>query len=119
MVERQEVASDAKLSRIFQALSDPTRRGMLRRLSGGEHTIGELAEPYDMSFAAASKHVKVLEGAGLIRREVQGRTHVCRLRPQPLAAADEWLAFYQRFWSARLDDLERAIIRDKKRRRLT
>jgi DNA-binding transcriptional ArsR family regulator len=78
---------------------------MLRRLSAGELTIGELAEPLTMSFAAASKHVKVLENAGLVRRTIDGRRHVCRLDPVPLADATEWLRFYERHWTERLDAL--------------
>ena len=82
---------------------------MLRVLAGGERTIGQLAEPFAMSLAAASKHVKALEHAGLIRREVRGRTHWCRLDPGPLAGAHEWLSFYERFWIERLDLLERLL----------
>ncbi len=91
---------------VFQALTDATRRAMLRSLAGGDRNIGELAAPFDMSLAAASKHVKVLERAGLVRRLVQGRTHICRLEPAPLAAADEWLRFYEQFWNRRLDALD-------------
>lgn len=98
------------MDRVFRALSDPTRRQMLRSLAGRERTIGELAEPFRMSLAAASKHVKSLERAGLVRRTVQGRTHYCRLDPRPLAGIHEWLAFYERFWSGRLDALE-AVLR--------
>jgi DNA-binding transcriptional ArsR family regulator len=93
----------ATLDSVFHALADRTRRSMLRSLAAGEQNIGELAEPHRMSFAAASKHVKVLERAGLVRRRVQGRTHVCRLEPTLLATADEWLRFYERFWTERLD----------------
>jgi DNA-binding transcriptional ArsR family regulator len=82
---------------------------MLRRLAGGERSIGELAAPFRMSFAGASKHVRALEQAGLVRRTVQGRTHLCRLDPTPLAAADQWLRFYERFWTERLDALEREL----------
>jgi DNA-binding transcriptional ArsR family regulator len=112
MVERQSPALD----RVFGALSDPTRRAMLRRLSGGTRTVGELAEPFDMSFAAAAKHVKVLEEAGLLRRTIEGRTHRCRIEAGPLAQADRWLAYYERFWSLRLDDLERALVRHSGKR---
>lgn len=112
MVEQSPVALD----RVFGALSDPTRRAMLRRLAGGERTVGELAEPFDMSFAAAAKHVKVLEQAGLLNRTIEGRAHRCRLSAAPLAAAERWLAYYERFWSMRLDDLERALRRDTNRR---
>lgn len=107
MVER----TDTALDRVFHALADPTRRAMLRKLAGGERSVGELAEPFDMSFAAAAKHVKVLEGAGLLRRSVEGRTHRCRIEAGPLAEADRWLAYYQRFWAARLDDLQTALLR--------
>lgn len=100
-----------QLDTVFHALGDGTRRQMLRALAEGERTVGQLAEPFQMSLAAASKHVKTLEGAGLIRREVRGRTHICRLEPAPLAAADEWLRQYERFWSARLDRLE-ALLRE-------
>jgi len=97
------------LDTVFHALGDATRRRMLRELSGGERSVGQLARPFAMSLAAASKHIKVLEGAGLIRREVRGRTHLCRLEPGPLAGAHEWLGFYERFWTSRLDVLERLL----------
>lgn len=102
------------LDGIFRALADQTRREMLRRLATGERTISELAEPCDMSFAAASKHVRVLERAGLVRRTVRGRTHTCRLEPKPLAAAQKWLAFYQRYWTTRLDALETMLRSSRK-----
>jgi len=98
-----------QLDAVFHALGDPTRRRMLRELVGGERTVSQLAEPFAMSLAAASKHIKALENAGLIRREVHGRTHLCRLDPGPLASAHEWLSFYERFWSDRLDILERLL----------
>ncbi len=100
------------MDRVFHALGDATRRRMLRELSGGGRTVSQLAEPFAMSLAAASKHIKVLEGAGLIRREVLGRTHLCHLAPGPLASAHEWLSFYERFWSGRLDILERLLRED-------
>ena len=82
---------------------------MLRDLAGGERTVSQLAEPFAISLAAASKHIKVLENAGMIRREVRGRTHLCRLDPGPLASAHEWLSFYERFWTSRLDMLEQLL----------
>ncbi|MET3577462.1 DNA-binding transcriptional ArsR family regulator [Mesorhizobium robiniae] len=94
---------------VFHALGDATRRHMLRDLAGGERTVSQLAQPFAMSLAAASKHIKALENAGLIRREVRGRTHVCRLEPAPLASAHQWLGFYERFWTNRLDVLERLL----------
>ena len=100
------------MNSIFHALGDATRRQMLRDLASGERTVSDLAKPFAMSLAAASKHIRVLEGAGLIRREVRGRTHVCRLDPGPLASAHEWLGFYERFWNSRLDVLEQ-LLRDE------
>jgi DNA-binding transcriptional ArsR family regulator len=82
---------------------------MLSDLAGGERTVGELAQPFAISLAAASKHIKALEKAGLIRREVRGRTHRCRLDPGPLATAHQWLSFYERFWTERVDALERLL----------
>jgi DNA-binding transcriptional ArsR family regulator len=105
MVELQT----SRLDTVFHALGDATRRRMLRELAGGERTVGQLAQPFTISLAAASKHIKVLESAGLIRREVRGRTHHCRLDPGPLASASEWLSFYERFWTERLDALERLL----------
>ena len=98
------------LDTVFHALGDATRRRMLQDLAdGGERTVGQLAAPFEISLAAASKHVKALESAGLIRREIRGRTHVCRLDPGPLAGAHQWLTFYERFWTSRLDVLDRLL----------
>jgi DNA-binding transcriptional ArsR family regulator len=108
MVEGSNAASGG-LDAVFGSLSDPTRRAMLRMLAGGERSVGELAEPFDMSFAGASKHVRVLEDAGLVRRTIRGRIHSCGLIAEPLAAADEWFDFYSRFWSRRLETLEIAL----------
>jgi DNA-binding transcriptional ArsR family regulator len=103
------MVDNQQLDTIFHALADSTRRAILASLAQGERHIGALAAPFAMSFEAASKHVRVLERAGLVRRTVSGRTHICRLEPAPLAAADAWLKNYQRFWSDRLDALERAL----------
>jgi len=100
---------------VFHALAHDARRQMLRRLAQGELTVTELAEPLDMSLAAASKHVQVLERAGLIKRSVQGRRHVCRLDPGPLASADAWLGFYEHFWTERLSALA-DVLKGKGRR---
>ncbi len=105
MVESQT----PELDTVFHALADATRRRMLGDLAGGERTVGQLAKPFAISLAAASKHIQVLERARLIRREVRGRTHVCHLAPGPLAGAHEWLGFYERFWGGRLDVLERLL----------
>ncbi|MGN6584531.1 MAG: ArsR/SmtB family transcription factor [Rhizobiaceae bacterium] len=103
-----ELVSDP-LDTVFHALGDATRRHMLRDLAEGERTVSQLAEPFDISLAAASKHIKVLESAGLIRREVRGRTHWCFLEPGPLASAQEWLSYYEHYWSDRLDVLEHLL----------
>ena len=105
-----------QLNSIFHALGDATRRRMLRELASGERTVSQLAEPFAMSLAAASKHIKALENAGLIHREVRGRTHVCRLAPGPLASAHQWLSFYEDFWTNRLDVLDRLLRNEDARR---
>lgn len=100
------------LDTIFHALGDATRRAMLGELAAGARTVGELAEPFAMSLAAASKHIKVLENAGMVRRDVRGRTHVCSLDPMPLMRADQWIGIYRRFWTDRLDLLEKILRAD-------
>ena len=104
------VEHSAQLDAVFHALSDPTRRAMLGHLAERECTIGELATPFSMSFAGASKHVRVLENAGLVTRTIRGRTHLCRLEAARLAEANAWLRRYQRFWTARLDTLEALLL---------
>lgn len=100
---------ETPLNTVFRALADNTRRQMLRELANGERSVTELAQPFQMSLAAASKHIKALEGAGLIRRRVVGRTHLCSIDAGPLAQADEWLRFYESFWTDRLDKLEQLL----------
>ncbi len=90
----------------LSALADPTRRGILARLASGEATVNELAKPYDMSLAAVSKHLKVLEGAGLISRGKDAQYRPCRLEAAPLRDVDGWLESYRRFWEESLDQLE-------------
>lgn len=104
-----------RLDAVFHALGDATRRRMLRELAGGERSVGDLARPFAISLAAASKHIRALESAGLIRREIRGRTHLCRLEPGPLATAHEWLGFYERFWTDRLAILDRLLREDSAR----
>jgi DNA-binding transcriptional ArsR family regulator len=98
-----------KLDNVFHALADPTRRKMIQQLALKERTVTELAEPYQMSLAAASKHIKVLEEAGLLHRTIRGRTHICRLDPKGLAVANAWIRFYERFWNDQFDALEREL----------
>lgn len=94
------------LDNVFHALADPTRRAMLHSLAGGQRNISELAAPFHMSFAAASKHVRVLETAGLVQRKIVGRTHLCQLEPAPLVAASQWLRFYEGLWTEKFDALD-------------
>lgn len=108
-----------RLSAIFHALGDPTRRDMIRDLAVGERSVSDLAAPHDISLAAASKHVKALETAGLIRREIHWRTHVCHLNPEALAAAHDWLDSYRRFWTDRFDILEDLLRQEDKPSRPT
>ena len=98
--------SSDRLDEVFRALADPTRRAMLGDLAAGPRTVGELAGPFDISLAGASKHIQVLERAGLIRREVRGRVHTCSLDARPLHMGAEWMRHYERFWNSRLDVLE-------------
>ena len=99
------------LSTTFQALADPTRRAILARLALGEASVGELAEPYAMSLPAVSKHLKVLEGAGLLARERDGRVHRCHLSPQAMREAADWIEHYRRFCEDQLDQLARYLER--------
>lgn len=105
MVEQHAPDLDA----IFHALGDGTRRRMLRDLAEGDRTVGQLRAPFAISLAAVSKHIKVLESAGLVSRQVNWRTHTVRLNAAAMQAAHGWLADYERFWTARLDDLERLL----------
>ncbi|KVG34145.1 ArsR/SmtB family transcription factor [Burkholderia ubonensis] len=105
-----------RLDAIFSALADPTRRSMLERLRDGSLTVGELAAPYDVSLNAVSKHVKTLEKAGLIRREIRGREHACQLDASNLEEAQQWLGHYAEFWSERLDALDRHLAGKRKRK---
>src|SRR5437870_8266205 len=104
---------DNRLDTVFHALADPTRRGMLANLALGEKSVGELGEPFKMTFAGASKHVKVLESAGLIERRRAGRKQICTLKAGPLAEAERWLKQWEKFWNVRLDRLQALIENDK------
>lgn len=95
-----------QLDHAFAALADPTRRAMVARLAQGEATVGDLAAPHAMSLPAVSKHLKVLERAGLVARRKDGRVHHCRLEPAPLLDAVAWIESHRRFWEARLDALD-------------
>ena len=95
-----------RLSATFSALADPTRRAIIARLAMGETTVNELAKPFDMSGPAISKHLKVLESAGLITRGREAQWRLCRIEPQALKVVDDWLDRYRQFWEERLDRLE-------------
>ena len=97
------------MNAAFAALANPTRRDMLARLAAGESTVGAIAGAYDMSLNAVSKHLMVLEQAGLVTRRVEWRVHYLRLNPEPLRAASEWLDLYRAFWEKRLDALEQFL----------
>ena len=106
MVNYKETpAASTRLDAVFQALADPTRRSILRTLSKQGRTVGELADPYDMSLAAVSKHLKVLERAELILRERQGSFQRITVNPWPMKQAHGWLSYYEQFWGERLDAL--------------
>jgi DNA-binding transcriptional ArsR family regulator len=98
-------STDENLDRVFGALADRTRRRLLARLTQAPASISELAAPHDMSLAGVSKHVRVLEHAGLIRRTIDGRVHRCTLDAAAMRAADEWIAQYRVFWEHTLDAL--------------
>lgn len=98
-----------RLSRTFAALADPTRRAILERLSAGEATVGQLAEPFDMTLAAVSKHLRVLEGAGLVTRGRHAQYRPAVLDARPLAEASRWIGDYARFWEAGVDALEKYL----------
>jgi DNA-binding transcriptional ArsR family regulator len=106
--EGEEVAEDT-LSTTFAALADPTRRAILARLAEGEATVNELAGPFPITVQAVSKHLRVLEHAGLIERAREAQLRPSRLRGEPLAEAAAWLASYRRFWTGRFDRLERRL----------
>ncbi len=97
---------DSALDRTFAAVADPTRRAILARLALGEASVGELAAPFSVSAPAISRHLKVLERAGLVAREKHGRVHRCRLDPAPMHEAAEWIERTRQFWEGRLDALE-------------
>ena len=105
----------SSLDVIFKAIADPTRRAMIASLAGSPRTVGELAQPFEISLAAASKHIQMLERAGLVRRTVRGRTHTVRLDAEPLRAGIEWMRRYEKFWSERLDALERELLAEDAR----
>lgn len=106
-----------ELSRTFAALADPTRRALLARLAKGSSTVGELAEPFNMTFAAVSKHLRVLEGAGLVNRGREAQYRPASLDARPLRAAAAWIGGYQQFWTASFDALDNHLTNLKEKER--
>ena len=106
-----------KLDQIYAAIADPTRRAILATLANGDANVGALVERFPISFNGVSKHVKVLESAGLVTRKVVGREHRLRLNPKPLRDAARWIEHYREFWEMRLDALEAFLKAKSKRKR--
>lgn len=106
-------SSAARLDSVFHALADPTRRQILRGLTAGEKTVGEVARPHKMSLAAVSKHLNVLESAELIARERRGSFQIVRLKAESLKPAEEWIAFYSHYWNQQFDRLEKYLEGEK------
>lgn len=100
------------LDQVFMALADSSRREIVNMLAKGEKTVSELTEPFDMSMAAISKHIKMLERANLVRRRVEGRTHYLSLAPEKLTGALDWISVYRYFWHQRMDELDKIIDQD-------
>jgi DNA-binding transcriptional ArsR family regulator len=103
------------LNAVFAAVADATRRSILDRLREGPLTVTELAGPYPMSLNAVSKHIKTLEGAGLLRREIRGRQHSCRLNASQMEEAMAWMSYYTAFWGERMEALDEHLIAKRKR----
>lgn len=103
-------AEERRLDAVFAALADPTRRGILERLSGGgDLAVSELAAPHDMSLPGFMKHLRVLENAGLVARSKEGRVVSCELSAEPMKAASVWMSRYEKFWTEKLDSLARYL----------
>jgi DNA-binding transcriptional ArsR family regulator len=116
MVEKgTSVVDEPRLDAVFSALADRTRRAIVRRRAAGEASVGELAEPFAMSFQAVSKHVQVLEHAGLIERSRRAQQRPCRLRPDALAYANGWIGDYRELWETSFDRLDEHLTKKKKK----
>jgi DNA-binding transcriptional ArsR family regulator len=115
MVKSAVKAQALRLDCVFHALSDTTRRSILRDVATGEKTVGQIAQPYPVSLAAISKHLKVLEGARLIHREKKGSFQMVRVNAAPMKEAERWLAYYEKFWNQQLDALQNLMEREESR----
>lgn len=109
--------TSAQLDAVFGAVADPTRRAILAQLSNGDARVTEVASQFPISLNSVSKHVRMLERAGLVQRTVLGRDHVLSLNADALEAADEWMAYYRKFWTARLEALERVVLRKRQEKK--
>ena len=105
---------EAALTRVYGAIADPTRRAILSMLAAGEVNVGTLVSRFPISFNGVSKHVKVLESAGLVGRTVRGREHWLRLEPEPLRTAAQWLEHYRLFWETRLEALAQLLLEEER-----
>ena len=108
------MAQSQTLDDVFLALGHPVRREILVRLAQGSATVTDIAEPFDLSLNAISKHLKILERANLIQREVIGREHYCRISTEPLEEISNWLTYYQSFWTSRFDAMEQELLAKKR-----
>ncbi len=115
MVKSRARAAAFRLDCVFHALSDATRRSILRDVATGEKTVGRIAEPYPVSLAAVSKHLKVLERAQLIHRKRKGSFQMVRINAAPMKEAERWLAYYEKFWNQQLDALQGLLEREESR----
>jgi len=115
-MDLQKKTSDHELDLVLRAISDQTRRAILARLARGPAMVTELAEPFNMSLSAVSKHLRVLERARLVERSVNGRVHSCSLAPGPLESVEQWLSLYRSFWEDNLERLATFAEKSKKTR---
>lgn len=106
--------AESRLDQVYGAIADPTRRAILTVLARGDMNVGSLADRFPISFNGVSKHVKVLERAGLVERRIRGREHWLRLEAAPLRDAAKWLAHYRAFWDTRLDALEALLLKQQR-----
>jgi DNA-binding transcriptional ArsR family regulator len=114
---RAEMKSSDIMDQVFFALSDPTRREIIARLARGGASVGELAKPFKISAPAITKHVRTLEQAGIIKREINGRRHECRLTPRLLEQAEDWLSLQRTFWNMPPEQLDRYLKHARQRRK--
>jgi DNA-binding transcriptional ArsR family regulator len=113
---KHSAAAEARLNAVFSALADPTRRAIVARLAQGERSVSELAEPFEVSLPAVTKHLRVLEGAGLLSHRKEGRVRHCRLVPEPMSEVAAYIERYRRFWDVRFDSLAAHLRRPKEDR---